>query len=478
MLNPKVFISYSWSSPQHEEWVLNLAKELCDNGVDTILDKWNLKEGHDAHSFMEKMVNDPDIKKVLIISDKIYTEKANKRVGGAGTEAQIISSELYNNVAQEKFVAVVTEKDDNGKAFLPTYYSSRIYIDFCESNNYTDSFEKLLRWIYDKPVYVKPPIGNPPCFLDDTADNISLGTSYAFKRVITGFKESKPYADGALDEYLTILSTNLELFRISKPSNGYYDDLMIDNINKFIPYRNEFIQVFITICQYGLTNSYLDKYHLFFESLLPYFKRRPQCDSWHESDFDNFKFIAHELFLYFAAILLKYEKFSQLNDFLTVQFYEQQEESLDPMKGYYIFCPYLESLQIRNQRSTTKYCSLQATLLHDRVSIISLWELMQADFCLFLRSELIPNRGWNCDWYPTILLYSDFNGRRPFEIFARAKSQKYFSKVKCILGVISKREIEALMDDYWSGAKKLPRWDHVSFNPKFLLAFDTMATIP
>ena len=132
MLNPKVFISYSWSSPQHEEWVLNLAKELCDNGVDTILDKWNLKEGHDAHSFMEKMVNDPDIKKVLIISDKIYTEKANKRVGGAGTEAQIISSELYNNVAQEKFVAVVTEKDDNGKAFLPTYYSSRIYIDFCE----------------------------------------------------------------------------------------------------------------------------------------------------------------------------------------------------------------------------------------------------------------------------------------------------------------------------------------------------------
>ncbi len=45
--NPKVFISYSWTSPKHEEWVLELVKRLVSDGVDVVIDKWYLKEGHD-----------------------------------------------------------------------------------------------------------------------------------------------------------------------------------------------------------------------------------------------------------------------------------------------------------------------------------------------------------------------------------------------------------------------------------------------
>ena len=50
---PKVFISYSWSNADHEAWVLQLATELADNGVDVIIDKWALDKGHDANAFME-----------------------------------------------------------------------------------------------------------------------------------------------------------------------------------------------------------------------------------------------------------------------------------------------------------------------------------------------------------------------------------------------------------------------------------------
>jgi len=63
-VNPKIFISYSWSSAQREQWVLNFATELRDSSVDVILDKWDLKEGNDANAFMEQMVTDPEIKKV------------------------------------------------------------------------------------------------------------------------------------------------------------------------------------------------------------------------------------------------------------------------------------------------------------------------------------------------------------------------------------------------------------------------------
>jgi len=44
---PKVFISYSWSSPQHEQWVLDLAERLSGDGIIVVLDKWDLKEGQD-----------------------------------------------------------------------------------------------------------------------------------------------------------------------------------------------------------------------------------------------------------------------------------------------------------------------------------------------------------------------------------------------------------------------------------------------
>jgi hypothetical protein len=51
--------------------VLRLAGELRASGVDVTLDKWDLKEGHDAHAFMEQMVTDPDIEKVIMVCDKI-----------------------------------------------------------------------------------------------------------------------------------------------------------------------------------------------------------------------------------------------------------------------------------------------------------------------------------------------------------------------------------------------------------------------
>ncbi|RZK14665.1 MAG: TIR domain-containing protein, partial [Flavobacterium sp.] len=87
---PIVFISYSWSSPKHEDWVISLAERLMSDGVEVVIDKWNLKEGHDKYHFMESMVNSAEIEKVLLILDKKYSERADQKAGGVGTETQII----------------------------------------------------------------------------------------------------------------------------------------------------------------------------------------------------------------------------------------------------------------------------------------------------------------------------------------------------------------------------------------------------
>jgi hypothetical protein len=248
--------------------VLDLATALREAGVDVVLDKWELKEGHDAFAFMEKMVTDAEIKKVVIVCDQIYAEKANGRSGGVGAETQIISPEIYEKQDQHKFVAVLAERDDSGKAYLPAYYKSRIYIDLSNNDLYSTNFEQLLRWIYDKPLYVKPELGEKPSFLSEEKP-VSLGTTTRFKRALDAIRNNKEYAKGALDEYFSIFATNLEAFRI-KEKTGEFDDKVIKSIEDFLPFRDEAIEIFFAIAQYSNKPETISQLHNFFERLIPY----------------------------------------------------------------------------------------------------------------------------------------------------------------------------------------------------------------
>lgn len=209
-MNPKVFISYSWTSPEHEAWVLNLGTELREFGVDVVLDKWDLKEGHDAIAFMEQMLTNPDIKKVILVCDQKYAAKTDGRSGGVGTEAQIISPAIYAQSDQNKFVAVVTEIALDGKPYLPTYYQSRIYIDLSGNEVYAQNFEKLVRWIYDKPVHVKPSLGKMPSFLVEV-EGPALANAALQRRAVDAVKNAKPFAGGAVSEYFDSVISGLVL---------------------------------------------------------------------------------------------------------------------------------------------------------------------------------------------------------------------------------------------------------------------------
>mgnify|MGYP001361132058 CR=1 FL=1 len=247
------------------------------------LDKWDLKEGHDAYAFMEKMVTDPSINKVIIVCDRIYAEKSDKRRGGAGTEAQIISPEIYEKENQDKFVAVLAERDADGNAYLPVYYKSRIYIDLSNEDIYSTNFEQLLRWIYNKPLFVKPKIGKKPSFLSED-NQIILGTTSRFKRALDSIRNHKDYANGAIGDFFYTFASNLEEFRI-KDRQGEIDDQLIDNINKFLPYRNEALEMFLAIAQYRNTSEAIQQIHRFFESMIPYMFRPESITSYKEWDY-------------------------------------------------------------------------------------------------------------------------------------------------------------------------------------------------
>lgn len=475
---PKLFISYSWSASDHEQWVVDLATELRESGVDVTLDKWDLKEGHDAVAFMEQMVTNKDITKVAIICDKTYAEKADGRAGGVGTETQIISKNVYENQAQEKFVAIVSEKDDTGKPYLPTYYKSRIYIDLSEADKYSENFEKLLRWIFDKPLYVKPELGSKPTFLEE-GQHISLGTTASFKRCIEALKNNKPYASGAFDEYCNTFTLNLERFRLSKPE-GEFDDAVIKSIEEFLPFRNEAIQLFTTIAQYSPTTEFVQRTHRFFEGLIPYMHRLSNINQHSEWDFDHFKFIVHELFLYALAIFIKHDRLAQAKYLLEQHYYlaGNSEYGRNVMVSYVVFREYLRSLEHRNTRLNLRRLSLRADLLKERCNGtgIEFRYLMQADFVAFMRAEIeVENDSKR--WWPESLLYlGHFNGA--FEVFARSVSKAYFNNAKGLIAIESAKDLEPIFKSYQDGSRQLPRWGFEGFSPSTLLGYENLATRP
>ena len=115
----RVFISYAWSNDVYQEMVINLATKLRNDGIDVILDKWDLHTGADRFSFMEKSVSESD--KVLILCNKVYKEKADNRYGGAGQETMIIAPEVYEPMERTE-EDLVRDTFGNAKGGLRTSY--------------------------------------------------------------------------------------------------------------------------------------------------------------------------------------------------------------------------------------------------------------------------------------------------------------------------------------------------------------------
>src|SRR5690625_7803175 len=108
---------------------------------------------------MEQKGNSEEVEKVMLRCNEEYKIKAENREGSIGDETQIISSSIYNNVNQEKFIPVITERDESGNKFIPNYIETRIYIDLFDSEVFEENYERLLRNIYGRPQRQRTELG-------------------------------------------------------------------------------------------------------------------------------------------------------------------------------------------------------------------------------------------------------------------------------------------------------------------------------
>lgn len=155
------FVSYSWDSEAHKQWVRELVDHLTHYGVITVLDQYDLHPGKDVLKFMEQSITESDY--VLLICTPRFKEKSRLRAGGVGWEGTIVTGEMFHGQASEgKFVPIL--RAGSPSTALPAYLATKYYIDFTDSADASAALEELVRHIYESPKHKKPALGVKPNF--------------------------------------------------------------------------------------------------------------------------------------------------------------------------------------------------------------------------------------------------------------------------------------------------------------------------
>lgn len=152
-VKPKVFVSYSWNPPSNQQNVFELIQKLESDGINVVYDRKDLYLGQDINYFMERILTSEEIDAVIIVCNKDYVEKADKRKGGVGYESELILSEIKNDPLQRKYIPVIFEHNENGELPLPKFLKSRLCVDLSKDTEYDyllNSIRNLKENLYEK----------------------------------------------------------------------------------------------------------------------------------------------------------------------------------------------------------------------------------------------------------------------------------------------------------------------------------------
>jgi hypothetical protein len=425
--NPKVFISYAWSSKEYQEKVMNFAIRLQSDGIEVLIDKWIMKPSSDTIDFMEQCVKDSSVNFVLMLLDKKYAEKADSREGGVGIETQIISNEVYNDVKQNKFIPIIFDRDKSGTIYKPTYLKNRFHYDFT-MENYEDEYVKLVKQIYGREIYYKPPKGNKPSWIDE-ADTSEGRLKFA----VSQSGKNEKLLDFLL---LEIKDTKFEqLPRSDDENENAKNNLKV--YGEYIQYRNILIDIFIK--QHD-NEEFVDDVCDFYNDLKIWNRKNNGLG---EEIWSSF---IHETFIYLIAVLFKYRKYRSIYTFITkTYFYKNGREEITNSNTYFY---YNDCNIIKASKKTLdgkNYYNPLAQLWIENIyePKVNREEFVTADLLIYnLSILLLEEQRWY--WFPVSYVYgSRFNHNGYLSSTGLKLKSKYeLNRMKAMFGVDSIEEIK------------------------------------
>jgi len=142
----RAFISYSWDSDEHREWVKRLAIRLRGDGVDAVLDRWHTVPGDQLPAFMESAVRNSEY--VLAICTPAYKEKSDCRHGGVGYEGDIMTGEVLTTGNRRKFIPIL--RSGNWEEAAPSWLLGSHYVKLTGEPYSESAYRDLVDTILDR----------------------------------------------------------------------------------------------------------------------------------------------------------------------------------------------------------------------------------------------------------------------------------------------------------------------------------------
>lgn len=421
--NPKVFISYAWGTKEYQHKVMGFAGELKLNGIDVVIDKVSALPGNDLNHFMESCVSDETITNVLILLDENYAIKADARVGGAGAETQIISSKIYNQVKQEKFIPVVFERDFEGNIFKPAYLTSISHFDLTIEDNYDIEFQRLIKTLCGAPIYVLPDLGNIPDWVD-TPQFVSTKTSTKYSKLKMNLSEKIKVEQ--FQEYLLQIK---KMF-----TNFYVDNLPIaNNESEYITLYNETCEIrneFLSLLKYSKFVEGSEHHITEFLESLYYEADRTSVIG------DIQLTLVHEMFIYLIAYWYKIKNYEGIGYAFSKTYFDYSRID-DGGTSFLIFYSYNDSLErAMNKADGKQYLCGTAKLWIDNINLdtVNVNEFVFADTLCYQYSVLGEAYIGSDYWFPITYVYGGLE-KRNLKLFAiKLKSEEHLNDAIKIFG--------------------------------------------
>ena len=419
--NPKVFISYAWTSDTYVNKVAAFANSLMRNGIDVLFDKFEMKPGHELNHFMEKSVTDPTVTNVLLLLNKTYQEKADKREGGVGKETQILSEKLYNDVSQTKIIPIIFEKGINGEIYKPAYIGSTYYIDLADDNKYDAEFQQLVKAIYGETTYRKPELGNIPAWVtEEITFEPKLSLQYSSFRNQNNKEVNDQnfisFLDEIKDEILNYKTDDIDRSNI----DSFYP-LYLDKYKGLLSIRNKYLE----LIKYSIyVNVPEKKIAHFFENLYNGIQQI-------EKGFPElFSILLHEIFIYTIAYFLKFEKYEKISYFLGKTYCITTYES--KLSTYYAFYSSKQDLfdaAVRARDNKNYYTGVGNYWIENfKVDFCTQEDFTLADILCFNYYLFGSPTDLDLYWFPITYIYgsSRFSSNNVLRIFAEKLKTKEF----------------------------------------------------
>lgn len=153
-VNPKVFISYSHDSKEHQNRVLNFSNKLRDQGIDSALDQYEDSPPEGWPKWMDRNIDNSDF--ILIVCTETYYKRVkgdDSEGKGIKWESTLIYQQLYNAGANNtRFIPVIFS--DGKFEHIPEPMQGATFYNVDD----TDAYEKLY-WRLRGEKAAKPELG-------------------------------------------------------------------------------------------------------------------------------------------------------------------------------------------------------------------------------------------------------------------------------------------------------------------------------